>query len=97
MKNLFTFLILTIFITSCVTVDDGKKTYTAEELSEEQILKYNARVKEDKRIVCRNEKPLGSNIAERKCYTVAELKKREENDKEQLRRDQSKRIGRDSG
>ena len=97
MKNLFTFLILTIFITSCASVDDGKKTYTAEELSEEQILKYNAKVKEDKRIVCRNEKPLGSNIAERKCYTVAELKKREENDKEQLRRDQSKRIGRDSG
>ena len=97
MKNVFILLTLIIFITSCVTANDGKKTYTAEELTEEQILKYNAKVEEDKRIVCRNEKPLGSNIAVRKCYTVAELKKREENDKENLRRDQSKRVGRDSG
>tara|TARA_B100002019_G_scaffold269099_1_gene261594 strand:+ start:75 stop:368 length:294 start_codon:yes stop_codon:yes gene_type:complete len=97
MKNFFIFLTLSVFISSCVTVNEGKKTYTAEDLSEEQILKYNSKVEEDKRIVCRNEKPLGSNIAVRKCYTVAELKKREENDKENLRRDQSKRIGRDSG
>tara|TARA_B100001939_G_scaffold272528_1_gene240302 strand:+ start:334 stop:627 length:294 start_codon:yes stop_codon:yes gene_type:complete len=97
MKNIFTLFIITILISSCVTTNDGKKTYTAEELSEEQISKYNAKVEEDKRIVCRNEKPLGSNIATRKCYTVAELKKREENDKENLRRDQSKRITRDNG
>ena len=42
---------------------------------------------EGNKIVCRNEKPLGSNIAERVCYTVAQLKAREEADKESFRRD----------
>ena len=48
MKNHFTFLILSMFITSCVTVNDGKKTYTAEELSEEQISKY--KISQEKKI-----------------------------------------------
>ena len=34
----------------------------------------------------KNEKPLGSNISERVCYTVAQLKAREEADKEEFRR-----------
>ena len=75
----------------------AKKTYKAEDLSEEQIKNYNAKVEEKRQIVCRNEKSLGSNILERKCYTLGELEEREENDKDMLRNDQSKRAGRNNG
>ena len=74
-----------------------KKTYKAEDLSEEQIANYNSKVDEKRQIICRNEKSLGSNISERVCYTSEELKRREENDKESLRNDQSKQVGTNSG
>jgi hypothetical protein len=86
------FLILTIVVASCAT-SDRPKAQKAENLSKEQISQYNARVSEEKRIICRNEKPLGSNIAERKCYTSAELKQREADDKDMLRKNQSRLPG----
>jgi|TARA_B110000003_G_scaffold191167_1_gene189982 hypothetical protein len=87
-----------IFLVSCSIADnEGKKSYKAEDLSEEQIKNYNAKVEENRRIICRNEKSLGSNILERKCYTFGELEEREENDKDMLRNDQSKQVGTNSG
>ena len=87
-----------LLIASCATSDnDAKKTYKAEDLSEEQIANYNSKVDEKRQIICRNEKSLGSNISARVCYTSEELKKREENDKESLRNDQSKQVGTNSG
>ena len=87
-----------LLITSCAISDnDAKKTYKAEDLSEEQIANYNSKVDEKSQIICRNEKSLGSNISERVCYTSEELKRREENDKESLRNDQSKQVGTNSG
>ncbi len=87
-----------LLIASCaISENDAKKTYKAEDLSEEQIKNYNAKVEENRRIICRNEKSLGSNILERKCYTFGELEEREENDKDMLRNDQSKQVGTNSG
>ena len=87
-----------LFIVSCsVTQNDAKKTYKAEDLSDEQIANYNLKVEEKRQIICRNEKSLGSNILERKCYTLGELRQREEDDKDKLRNDQSKRIGGNTG
>ena len=87
-----------LLIASCsINENTAKKTYKAEDLSEEQIKNYNAKVEEKRQIVCRNEKSLGSNILERKCYTLGELEEREENDKDMLRNDQSKRAGRNNG
>tara|TARA_B100000902_G_C26789423_1_gene659086 strand:- start:117 stop:416 length:300 start_codon:yes stop_codon:yes gene_type:complete len=87
-----------LLITSCAISDsDAKKTYKAEDLSEEQIANYNSKVDEKRQIICRNEKSLGSNISARVCYTSEELKKREENDQENLRNDQSKQVGTNSG
>lgn len=92
MKKTSLLLILTILIAGCAT--PGKpKAQKAENLTKEQISQYNARVSEEKRIICRNEKPLGSNIAERKCYTSAELKQREADDKDMLRKNQSRLPG----
>lgn len=62
------------------------KKVSAEDLTDEQIAKYNEGKSEENQIVCRMEKPLGSNIAERVCYTVAQLRAREEADKEEFRR-----------
>jgi hypothetical protein len=87
-----------LLIASCAISDnDAKKTYKAEDLSEEQIANYNSKVDEKRQIICRNEKSLGSNISERVCYTSEELKRREENDKESLINDQSKQVGTNSG
>ena len=87
-----------LLIASCAISDnDATKTYKAEDLSEEQIANYNSKVDEKRQIICRNEKSLGSNISERVCYTSEELKRREENDKESLRNDQSKQVGTNSG
>lgn len=90
----FAFLLL---ISCSINQNEAKKTFNAEDLSEEQIKNYNAKVEENRRIICRNEKSLGSNILERKCYTFGELEEREENDKDMLRNDQSKQVGRNSG
>lgn len=92
MNKISLLLILTIFIASCAT-SVKPKVQKAENLTKEQISQYNARVSEEKRIICRNEKPLGSNIAERKCYTSAELKQREADDKDMLRKNQSRLPG----
>ena len=62
------------------------KKVSAEDLTDEQIAKYNEGKSKENQIVCRMEKPLGSNISERVCYTVAQLKAREEADKEEFRR-----------
>ena len=87
-----------LFIVSCAfNQNNAKKIYKAEDLSDEQIANYNLKVEEKRQIICRNEKSLGSNILERKCYTLGELKQREEEDKDKLRNDQSKRIGRNTG
>jgi len=96
MKNVFYLSILIFFLGACVSTSVEKKQYAAEDLSEEQITEYNKKVTEEKRIICRNEKPLGSNIAERKCYTVAELNKRMQDDKNMLRRNQANQPGRSS-
>jgi hypothetical protein len=90
----FAFLLL---ISCSINQNEAKKIFNAEDLSEEQIKNYNAKVEKKRQILCRNEKSLGSNILERKCYTLGELEEREENDKDMLRNDQSKRVGRNSG
>ena len=94
MKNLFLFTCVTLVSVGCATNTNKTK---AENLTNDQIAAYNARVEESKRIICRNEKPLGSNISERKCYTVAQLKERQDRDKQMLRNDQSRQPGRNSG
>ena len=86
MKNILT-LSLSLFvivIAGCSTTSSNK--VAAEDLTDEQIAKYNEGKSEENKIVCRMEKPLGSNISERVCYTVAQLKAREEADKEDFRR-----------
>ena len=88
------FLITPSFLLSlsfCVLVISGcsatpSKKVAAEDLTDEQIAKYNEGKSEENQIVCRMEKPLGSNISERVCYTVAQLRAREEADKEEFRR-----------
>ena len=73
-----------LIIVGCSTT--SSKKISAEDLTDEQIAKYNEGKSEENQIVCRMEKPLGSNISERVCYTVAQLKAREEADKEDFRR-----------
>tara|TARA_B100001778_G_scaffold105361_1_gene86116 strand:- start:571 stop:855 length:285 start_codon:yes stop_codon:yes gene_type:complete len=85
MKNLMISLLFIFAVISCTSTPSNK--VSATDLTDEQIAKYNEGKEEDNQIVCRNEKPLGSNIAERVCYTVAQLKAREESDKEAFRRD----------
>tara|TARA_S200000501_G_scaffold171020_1_gene161116 strand:- start:36 stop:320 length:285 start_codon:yes stop_codon:yes gene_type:complete len=85
MKNLMISLLFIFAVISCTSTSSNK--VSATDLTDEQIAKYNEGKEEDNQIVCRNEKPLGSNIAERVCYTVAQLKAREESDKEAFRRD----------
>lgn len=94
MKNILLISFVALASAGCATNSNKTK---AENLSNDQIAAYNARVEESKRIICRNEKPLGSNISERKCYTVSQLKQREQNDKERLRNDQSRQPGTRSG
>ena len=86
MKKIFT-LSLSLFVivvAGCSTTSSNK--VAAEDLTDEQIAKYNEGKSEENQIVCRMEKPLGSNISERVCYTVAQLRAREEADKEEFRR-----------
>ena len=83
--------IFLLYLSFCVLVISGcsatpSKKVAAEDLTDEQIAKYNEGKSEENQIVCRMEKPLGSNISERVCYTVAQLKAREEADKEDFRR-----------
>ena len=85
MKNLMISFLFIFAVISCTSTPSNK--VSATDLTDEQIAKYNEGKEEENQIVCRNEKPLGSNIAERVCYTVAQLKAREESDKEDFRRD----------
>ena len=85
MKNIIISFLIIFAVVSCNSTPSNK--VSATDLTDEQIAKYNEGKEEDNQIVCRNEKPLGSNIAERVCYTVAQLKAREESDKEDFRRD----------
>ena len=85
MKNSIISFLFIFTVISCTSTPSNK--VSATDLTDEQIAKYNEGKEEDNQIVCRNEKPLGSNIAERVCYTVAQLKAREESDKEAFRRD----------
>tara|TARA_B100001173_G_scaffold78965_1_gene67373 strand:- start:729 stop:1016 length:288 start_codon:yes stop_codon:yes gene_type:complete len=85
MKNLIISCLFIFTVISCSSTPSNK--VSATDLTDEQIAKYNKGKEEDNQIVCRNEKPLGSNIAERVCYTVGQLKAREEADKENFRRD----------
>ena len=83
--------IFLLFLPFCVLIFAGCSTTStqkvaAEDLTDEQIAKYNEGKSEENQIVCRMEKPLGSNIAERVCYTVAQLRAREEADKEEFRK-----------
>ena len=83
--------IFLLYLSFCVLVISGcsatpSKKVAAEDLTDEQIAKYNEGKSEENQIVCRMEKPLGSNISERVCYTVAQLRAREEADKEEFRR-----------
>ena len=81
---LLSLCISVLVISGCSTTSSNK--VAAEDLTDEQIAKYNEGKSEENQIVCRMEKPLGSNISERVCYTVAQLKAREEADKEEFRR-----------
>ena len=94
MKNLLLLPLVVLVSVGCVTNTNKTK---AENLTYDQIAAYNARVEESKRIISRNEKPLGSNISERKCYTVSQLKQRDQHDKERLRNAQSRQPGTRSG
>ena len=85
MKNLIISCLFIFTVISCSSTPSNK--VSATDLTDEQIAKYNKGKEEDNQIVCRNEKPLGSNIAERVCYTVGQLKAREDADKENFRRD----------
>ena len=85
MKNSIISFLFIFTVISWTSTPSNK--VSATDLTDEQIAKYNEGKEEDNQIVCRNEKPLGSNIAERVCYTVAQLKAREESDKEDFRRD----------
>ena len=85
MKNLVISFIFIFALISCTSTSSNK--ISATDLTDDQIAKYNEGKDEDNKIVCRNEKPLGSNISERVCYTVAQLKAREKSDKEDFRRD----------
>ena len=85
MKNLVISFIFISALISCTSTTLNK--ISATDLTDDQIAKYNEGKDEGNKIVCRNEKPLGSNIAERVCYTVAQLKAREAADKEAFRRD----------
>tara|TARA_B100000941_G_C28437520_1_gene517813 strand:+ start:393 stop:677 length:285 start_codon:yes stop_codon:yes gene_type:complete len=75
---------LYILLFGCTSTSSN--VVSANSLTDEQIAKYNEGKSEDDQIVCRMEKPLGSNIAERVCYKVAELKLREDADKQEFRR-----------
>ena len=81
---LFSLSLFVIIIAGCSTTSSNK--VAAEDLTDEQIAKYNEGKSVENQIVCRMEKPLGSNIAERVCYTVAQLRAREEADKEEFRK-----------
>ena len=86
MKKIFLLsLSLCMLVTAGCSTTTSKKI-SAEDLTDEQIAKYNEGKSEENQIVCRMEKPLGSNIYERVFYTVAQLKSREESDKEEFRR-----------
>ena len=85
MKNLAVSFVFIFLLIGCTSTSSNK--ISATDLTDDQIAKYNEGKDEGNKIVCRNEKPLGSNIAERVCYTVAQLKAREEADKESFRRD----------
>jgi len=82
-KFMSPFFLFTLLI-GCTS--SSSNVVSANTLTDEQIAKYNEGKAEDDQIVCRMEKPLGSNIAERVCYKVAELKSREDADKEEFRR-----------
>jgi|TARA_B100001093_G_C26403519_1_gene832316 hypothetical protein len=83
MKNITLPILFLITLAGCTSTSSNK--VSATNLTDEQIAKYNEGKDESNQIVCRNEKPLGSNISERVCYTVAELKAREEADKDNFR------------
>ena len=77
-------LFLFILLIGCTS--SSSNVVSANILTDEQIAKYNEGKPEDDQIICRMEKPLGSNIAERVCYKVVDLKLRENADKEEFRR-----------
>tara|TARA_B100000963_G_scaffold355689_1_gene374402 strand:- start:3135 stop:3431 length:297 start_codon:yes stop_codon:yes gene_type:complete len=90
-KNLLAFFISVIIISGCATSDQSLKRVYIDDFSDKEIEEYNSKVEENKRIICKNEKPLGTNIQKRICKTVAQIKAEEENNKDALLRDSQRR------
>ena len=75
-------LILGIVTVGCATT---KSTNDLNRLSKKEIAAYNANPENTDKIVCKSEKPVGSNIPKRVCHKESKIKDRRFKDQEALK------------
>lgn len=82
-------LILGIVTVGCTTTkstnDLNSHRRDLNKLSKKEIAAYNANPENTDKIVCKKEKPVGSNIPERVCYSVSRIKDRQARDQQALK------------
>jgi hypothetical protein len=84
------FEVAILYLLSAVALIACAQTNTtspASELpSDAELEQYNAQVPPERRIVCRMETPINSNIARRVCYEARDIKEATDFHQEQMRR-----------
>lgn len=83
MKKLI-LLTLPLIAVGCSTASN--KSALKQSTANKKVTKVAKKEQAKRGIICKNEKPTGSRIAKRTCWTKAEYKAKQERDKELLRR-----------
>lgn len=89
-KSIILFILITGFIFSgCATTPQDSSLIDINELSKKEIEAYNSNPNNTNKIVCKKEKPVGSNLPTRVCRMKASIDERSLSDQQELRRIQS--------
>lgn len=75
----------------CGLIEEQAKNEKYDEfadMSKADVAKFNADPKNENKIICRDEKPTGTNIPQRVCYWESQLEERTRADQREIRRRQ---------
>ena len=81
------FVVICLFALGCAAMQEQARLNS---LTDEQVAEYNADPNNEDKIVCNEEKPIGSNIPKRTCTKQSDLDERTAQDQkavEQMQRD----------
>lgn len=74
-----------LVLSACLTPEQAAQRVARRQPTPAEVEQYNAMVRPEERIVCRNEIPMGSNIPVRRCRLISDIDETSLFHREQLR------------